>query len=264
MKKCMFLLAGVLCAFMLTPSVGAQNLPSLGEVLALRHYSLKDGADTTAFEKLVVAELNPAWDKHVPGLHDVTMKGDRGARNGQYIGVWVFDTVERRDEYFPQEDTGWYPVFEEAYTPIQNITNKAGEYAGSTESYTDYVLVGAETMKAMPSYELLGIHKIKVKQDMEHDFEAFVARDWNTTANAPGVWILIYKGDRGADTGEYISVMAFAPGMRDTYFPASGASSAWQEASAPFEDQWNKMVSYLQESPESSWSWSYTDYVVIR
>lgn len=202
------------------------------------------------------------WEKHVPGLHGVTMKGDRGERDGQYIGVWIFDTVERRDHYFPEPDGGPYPVFGEAYAPMQDIENMAGDYANVPESYTDYVLVGAETVDAMPSCEVIGIHKIKVKRGMEHDFEAFVTHRLNTDGSMPGIWTFIYKGDRGADEGEYIWVAAFDPGyMRDAYFPGSQASRAWQEADAPFAELNERFSSYLEEGIGQG---TFTDYVVVR
>ena len=191
------------------------------------------------------------------------MKGDRGERDGQYIGAWIFDTVERRDHYFPEPDAAAYPVFAEAYAPMQDIENMGGEYADASPSYTDYVLVGAETVNAMPSCELLGIHTLKVKSGMEHDFEAFVTHHWNTAGGIPGNWSFVYKGDRGADQGDYIWVAAFDPGyMRDAYFPASGASLAWTEAAAGMQALTNTLSSFLDEGPGQGST--FTDYVVVR
>ena len=241
----------------------------LGEVLALREFTLKDGADADAYEQYVAEEVNPAWDKHVPGLHGVTMKGDRGERDGHYIGAWVFDTLERRNHYFPTpdapapDDGPAYPVFAEAYAPMQPIAAKFSDYANDPESYTDYVLVGAETVDAMPSCEVIGIHTLKVKRGMEHDFEAFVTHHLNTAGRANGLHTFVYKGDRGTNKGNYIWVAAFDPGyMRDAYFPGAQASKAWQEANAPFAELNQRFASYLDEGPGQGST--FTDYVVVR
>lgn len=248
------------------PSRGAR----LGEVLALREFTLKDGVDAEAYEQYVAEESNPAWEKHVPGAYAAVMKGDRGERNDGYIQVQIFDTVERRDHYFPAPDapapedgSPAYPVFAEAYQPMQAVGSKAAQYAHAPESYTDYVLVGAETVDAMPSCEVIGIHTLKVKRGMEHDFEAFVTHHMNTAGRANGLHTFVYKGDRGAEKGEYIWVAAFDPGyMRDAYFPESQASKAWQEANAPFAELNQRFASYLDEGPGQGST--FTDYVVIR
>ncbi len=232
----------------------------MGEVLALREFTLKDGVDTTALEQFFFEEVIPSRDKHVvPGLQLVNMKGDRGERDGQYIVAWIFDKVERRDHYFPEEG-GAAPEFEEAYAPMQAIENKAGEY-GVAPSYTDYVLVGAETVDVMPSFELLGIHKIEVTPGKEDDFEAFVTHHLNKGESAPGIHTFIYKGDRGVDVGGYIWVVAFDPWyMRDAYFPASGPSSALMEAAPGMQALTGEAISsFLSTGPGI-----YTDYVVVR
>lgn len=72
-----------------------------GEVVAIRHLTLKRKTDPGAFEKYVAEEYAPAYRKFVPGVRALILKADRGKNAGKYIHLYIFDSVYTRDLYFP-------------------------------------------------------------------------------------------------------------------------------------------------------------------
>ena len=215
-----------------------------------------------AFEQHQVEHNYPFADTHFPGADIVWMKSDRGTRKGMYGWFWNFDTLERRDYYFPQPEAPW--------PNAEPIFAKWGEEVGTGGFETenagqgDYVLVGRETAAGMPWINMLGIHHIRVKAGQGAAFEHFVETKWNPHGHMAGWWALIYKADRGERVGEYILVHALEPGLlRDIYFPeGEGLSEAGQAAMRPLGGLWEELQSYLVAPAEGEAEWS--DFFVIR
>lgn len=241
----------------------------LGKVLAINHntFTLKNVADTKAFEDIVIKEWNPAWVQHIPGYQTLLLKGDRGTKSGAYSTIISFDDLETRNYYYPTQDGSEDNVDSVAFEPIRLINQKFSQFeyipSDTVRIYTDYVLVGGDKVDTMPLVGLLGIHELNVKAGMEEAFEAFVTDKYYPAMKGrlPGLWYFVYKGDRGADIGSYIIIAAFdSVERRNAYYPEPDkVSETVSNALDSLEDIGNEFSTY-QETEEDV----YTDYVIIR
>jgi hypothetical protein len=72
----------------------------MAKVYSLHSIALKAGASGSDFEHFFREEVEP-----VPGPSGLTMrllKGDRGDREGKYLLMFEFESVERRNQLFPE------------------------------------------------------------------------------------------------------------------------------------------------------------------
>ena len=67
------------------------------------------------------------------------LKGDRGLRKGKYAQLMSFESVAKRDYYFPLPDSVNAEIVDE-YNEVFEKTN-ANSYLNETPSYTDYFRV---------------------------------------------------------------------------------------------------------------------------
>jgi hypothetical protein len=257
-------LSSLICILLivpLNPALAQQGFYQLGEVIGLRYATLTSG-DADAYEQFTIESNYPFWDANMPGANLVTMKSDRGTREGMYAWFFNFDTVDRWDYYFPQPAAPW-PNFDAIYAKFNEDVGTGG-FETDVTGMGDYVLVGRETVEGMPRIEMLGIHHVQVQEARGPAFEEFVTNKWNPHAHVPGMWMLVYKADRGARVGEYISVIALEPGLlRDIYFPeGEGNSEAALEAMQPILYLYAEMQTYLVPNTEREVEWS--DFFVIR
>ena len=73
-------------------------------VYGLHRVHLRPGVEREEFERFTVAEFLPALRAlHAPGVEFALLNAERGARAGEYQFMMVFDSVETRDRYFPEE-----------------------------------------------------------------------------------------------------------------------------------------------------------------
>lgn len=114
--------------------------PKGGAVVSIHKMEVAE-ADQAAFEKLVIESIHPAWQTNMPGLFVYVLKGDRGARKGQYVQMMVFDTMERRDAYFPKEGEGFAEEFADKITVEMNPTEAMSKLSVKSTGYTDYHFV---------------------------------------------------------------------------------------------------------------------------
>ena len=117
--------------------------PTLGGLVAVRPLMVKKETEAE-FEDFVSSELYPAFARHLPGVRAYVYKGDRGEAKGEYILLWSFDSVERRNGYFPSAGDGPSKEFmseNEKLTPTNEKLNTflSEEMTGGT--YTDYVTI---------------------------------------------------------------------------------------------------------------------------
>ncbi len=116
-----------------------------GEVVAIRHLTLKKKTDPGAFEKFVADEYVPAYQKFVPGVRALILKADRGKNVGKYIHLFIFDSVNTRDLYFPAGK----PMSEigvQVFKPVDEEYSKLEQYVkgapgSSSYNFTDYVVI---------------------------------------------------------------------------------------------------------------------------
>lgn len=117
-----------------------------GALVAIRELTLKEGADPEAFEEFVADEYVPAMRRHLPGVRAMVVKGERGTDVGQYLYLWLFDSIHTRDLYFPEPDQPselWQTVVEASDGAVEQMDNRLSEYveAEGMEEYTDYVAI---------------------------------------------------------------------------------------------------------------------------
>ena len=113
--------------------------PKLGEVMAIRYPEIKSGM-SREFERRLMDEWLQDLHKGMKGLHIYWLKADRGARNGKYMMLLVFDTYERYREYWTDEGQST-AAYSEVVDPYLNTMETLSTYFedGAFDAYTDYI-----------------------------------------------------------------------------------------------------------------------------
>jgi hypothetical protein len=110
------------------------------KVFGIHELATKPGVNGAEFERFVTEEAFPAmrW----PGTTFYLLKGDRGERNGQYLLVMEFESVEARNRLFPAPDTTGAEV-QQAIDSARGVFEKWASFGALPGSegaiYTDYV-----------------------------------------------------------------------------------------------------------------------------
>jgi hypothetical protein len=109
-------------------------------VLGVHEIDLGPGADPAEFERLaaaVVAQPAPA------GMKVRVLKGERGARTGQYVVIIEMDSLEVRNHFFPveHEDSTELLAYFEANPAAAGAWRRFIGFEPSTDVDTDYVVV---------------------------------------------------------------------------------------------------------------------------
>ena len=73
-------------------------------VYGVHDIELGEGVDASEFEQYVLEKFVPAWTEARNGMRMTVLKGDRGERKGKYQLVYVLDSADTRDRFFPTED----------------------------------------------------------------------------------------------------------------------------------------------------------------
>ena len=281
-KACLLTFAGLLigCAAKQAAAPAPEPAPAvapvevrLGRVIAINHntFNLKNYADTERYENQVAKVINPIWQRHMPGIQWLVIKGDRGVNKGKYTNLGNIDTFERRNYYWPVPDADEYPVWAAALELLQAEIQSANPdtfelIEDTVRVYTDYVLVGSDQIAEMPLVGLLGIHDLKVIESMGEAFEKFIVeKDYPAmqALNIPGIHWFVYKGDRGQRIGGYIAVWGVESlERRNMIWPepdslSEEASQAFAKYDSTLSQQYS---SYLDPDAESQ----YTDWVIIK
>ena len=261
MKKSTFLSVSLMTLIVLLGaiSVQAQNMP---EVVSIREISLKPGVDPIYFHNL--SDMGTEQLENLSrGMHAWIWKGNRGARDGEYLYTYAFDLKANRDYYFPKEGEG-SPKMEALGAKIQmpgNVT--MGELVEGTDAYTDYVVVGFDSMTDPKGGPVVSLHEIEVPSGKEASFEALAINRlmpiWQEKVE--GMYIYVLKGDRGERKGKYVMAIIFdSLERRDAYFPQAdeGPSEKLESLSAGmwFDEEFES----LGISDTGS---TYTDYLIV-
>ncbi len=112
----------------------------MSKVFGMHMIALKPGVKAEDFEKFVTKEMYPL--PSLEGLKGYLLKGDRGDREGKYLMMYEFESVEARDRYFPSpgETSKEAQRFFESYAAAME---KWATFATPLDViYTDYVVVG--------------------------------------------------------------------------------------------------------------------------
>ena len=112
--------------------------PTQGGLIAIREVDVKSGMEAD-YEEFCQNTIVPTWQKQLPGMEIYILKGDRGLRKGKYAQLMSFESVAKRDYYFPLPDSVNAEIVDE-YNEVFEKTN-ANSYLNETPSYTDYFRV---------------------------------------------------------------------------------------------------------------------------
>ncbi len=113
--------------------------PMMGEIIGIHYLNVKQ-RKSDDLEKFVTSEFNSAVYNKIPGLNLYIMKGDRGEMKDHFILIYVFDTVERRNNYIPTEGTP-SEEFTKEFQPLSQYFDKLQSFLNEEVSYTDYIVV---------------------------------------------------------------------------------------------------------------------------
>ena len=263
-----------LCVLALAPVMTqAQSYkknPVLGEVIAYRTVDLISHAKENKYIRQTKI-ANNIWSTKLPGSSQTLYKGDRGERAGQFCGIWMFESIEKRDYYFPLVNKGdEHGTGIEEFMAVADLVNKrigninytyVPDKFKETGVYTDYFVLGYDQLQNPTLGGLIAIREVDVKSGMEADYEKFcqntIVPTWQK--QLPGMEIYILKGDRGLRKAKYAQLMSFeSTEKRDYYFPSPDS------VNAEIVDEYNEVFektdanAYLEQTP------SYTDYFRVN
>jgi hypothetical protein len=113
----------------------------MAKVFSMHMIALKPGVKAEDFEKFVAEEVYPVYEA-LPHVDVYLLKGDRGDREGKYLAMLEFPSVEARDQAFPSsgEMSAEMLKFVEALAPLAEKWETFATPVGVI--YTDYVVVG--------------------------------------------------------------------------------------------------------------------------
>lgn len=110
------------------------------ELYGLHRVRLRPGVDPAEFERFTLTEFIPALQRvDAPGVQFALLKAVRGVETGEYQFMMVFDSVETRDRYFPEE-TRASPELIALVAPLRELS-EVWESLSAREK-TDWVRLG--------------------------------------------------------------------------------------------------------------------------
>ena len=121
--------------------------PGSTPVIAVRDIELSNDVDEQEFEAFIQEKFAPAWKESREGMTIFFVKGDRGDRKGMYQFVWMFESIENRDEYFPEEGGDGTGKLGEVLEPIGDVMQGLQQFQFRSESYTDYYVLNRKIEK---------------------------------------------------------------------------------------------------------------------
>ena len=240
-------------------SLWAQNMP---EVVSMREITLKTGVDPVNFHNL--SDLGSEQIEELSrGMHAWLWKGNRGKRDGQYLHTYGFDLKATRDYYFPKEGEG-SPKMNALGAKIQMPGNVSmGDFVEGTDVYTDYVVLGFESMVDPKGGAVVSLHEVEIPTEKQGAFEEFIITKMQPAwqEKVPGMYFYVMKGDRGERKGKYMAAIVFDTlERRNAYFPTADEGPS-EELSAISEGMW--FDAEIEALGVSNLGTEYTDYLIV-
>jgi hypothetical protein len=118
----------------------------MAKVFGLHEIELRPGVRSEDFEKFVIEEVSRG--PLLPGWEVMLLRGNRGERDGKYLLMFVIESVETRDRFFPGPDqvSEENQRFIESHPEFERMMEKWRKLAsapGEDEVVTDYVVVSS-------------------------------------------------------------------------------------------------------------------------
>jgi len=210
------------------------------EAFSLRPMTLRDDVTPAAFEACLRGLQS--LEGLIPGVTFQDMKIDRGVNKGQYAFLWVYDSIQVRDFYFPVEDESglWDSWAQASGGLLARQSEEVGKYLkpGDSSGYTDYVAIRPKAstrpvklLKGRGGPAAFALWPLTLKEGVSPEvFEAFIKGMPSLENLIPGVEFRFFKGDRGVDKGKFIVLWVYdSVKVRDFYFPQDeGENPLWQ------------------------------------
>lgn len=121
-----------------------QNWLRAGAIMGLHHLELRPGASPEAFERFIHQMWAPAQSDALPDSKTIFLKGIDGARKDRYSYLWIIDSEETRDFYFPSsgEVSPMYTDFAKGWSYIEDEEH-LGQFVhdGALDVFTDFIVI---------------------------------------------------------------------------------------------------------------------------
>lgn len=115
-----------------------------GAIMGFHDVQLKLETSQEDFEKFIHDMWSPTRSDALPDSKVVFLKAVSGPRSGEYSYLWLIDSEETRDYYFPAsgEPSGAYTTFEKGWSWVEDEEN-LGKYIEPDvgDVFTDFVVV---------------------------------------------------------------------------------------------------------------------------
>ena len=132
----------VVTALLLFAGIAFGQTLNSGSIVVIIDYDVTLQPDVTfnQFLEFKKTTFNPKWEKLFPGTSVVGLVGDRGDRKYKYTELWIFDSLEIRDKFFPEEGIGLSALTEEQQNTYRMLIEEQSKYIimGQGGTSTDY------------------------------------------------------------------------------------------------------------------------------
>lgn len=228
--------------------------------VGIHSLKLKDGVTPAQFEAFVTGPFQELWKAPIGGVMAGIGKCDRGQKVGQYELAWFFDTVARRDAYFPSSEEISDSWDEQVGDRIQPVMDEFFKLCTRT-SWTDYVMLADTPIPEGDEQTMMfGTHDLELREGVrDADFERFVQGEFAAawTKEIAGLGQAVLKADRGENAGKYRIIYRFRPHtLRDRYLPTpTTESTEFREEVRPMlpDDVTQKFQSMARSTGYSDW-----------
>jgi hypothetical protein len=136
--KSLKLLLPVLLAFFIQSFASGQTITN-DAVLANWNFTLKPGVLPERFEKFMVEEYTPAFEKNFTGVELIVVKGDRGVKKDGYCSLLIFKSIQERNLWWPQDGISSDKA-KEAAAAMKALDDRLNLMI-SWESFTDWTVL---------------------------------------------------------------------------------------------------------------------------
>lgn len=153
----------------------------------------------------------PVFMKEAPSIPFFLMKKIAGKRMGEYAEFYVFESLEARNEWFPEPGV----TSDIAKQALSNLDEYWNEYHKTVSSvdYTDYVVLPfkGESMHLKPG-NVVVIYECELAPEKGmtfEDLEKLYREEYGPafTKSFQGVQFCVLKGERGERTGKYTELI---------------------------------------------------------
>jgi len=101
--------------------------------------TLEDNMTFEQFEKLYLEEYISAATKNFPGAQFNLLKGERGKRTGKYTEFVIWESLEERNRWFPENGQASEEA-KQAFAKMKDIQDRMMNMASSI-TFTDYTVL---------------------------------------------------------------------------------------------------------------------------